>query len=73
MTVLQNDSSEQLVSLWDEYDRMQVLVCRLRDLQSTGHVVTNRAEKMPDFERWLELHGASYTGNVGAAFQSVCY
>ena len=67
--MLQNDSSEQLISLWDEYDRIQVLVHRLREQQECP-ILKDRAEKMPDFERWLEIHGAVYSGNVGV---NSCY
>lgn len=65
-TVLQNSSSEQLGSLWEEYDKIQVLIYQLRDLQSCpqGAHAIKRADNLPTFEKWLQDHGAVYCDNV---------
>lgn len=67
--VLQGSASEQLVSLWDEYNKIEVVISRLRDLQNTQHSLSNknqnRAENLPIFEKWLQGHGAVYGDSVG--------
>ena len=61
--MLQNSPNEQLVSLWEEYDGIQGLICRLRDLQ-VACPETNRADHFPVFEKWLKENGAIYHENV---------
>lgn len=67
ITVLQHNSSDQLKSLWDEYDRIQVIIEQLRDLQAHPASEISRSEKIPSFEEWLQGHGAVYFENVSLA------
>ena len=66
IVVLQHSSSEQLATLLDEYDKIQLIIERLRDLQSQpdAQVVTNRQDSLPSFEKWVQSHGANYQDNV---------
>lgn len=69
--VLQHNSSDQLRSLWDEYDKSQVIIERLRDLQ--GHLTPNmsRTEKILSLEKWLQDNGAVYINAVRVGNSSV--
>lgn len=71
IVVLKHNSSEQLVSLWDEYDKIQVIIQRLQDLQGKDTIVPSRMDKIPTFEKWLRDHGAVYT-SVSAIVRSPC-
>ncbi len=66
--VLQHSSSEQLDVLLGEYDKMQLLIGRLRDLQNQPEAgaVTNREDCLPSFEKWVQSHGVNYQDNVRA-------
>lgn len=52
------------MSLWEEYDKIQVCIHKLRELQGIRHTPTNRADNLPAFEHWLKKHGAVYRDNV---------
>lgn len=63
--MLQHNSSDQLKSLWDEFDKIQVIIQRIRDLQ--GHVnpsVLNHRQEIPAFEKWLLDNGSVYSATV---------
>ena len=63
--VLQGSSSNQLGALWEDYDRIQVIISRLRDLQGCpSSSVPKRAEKIPCFEKWLQDHGVVFADKV---------
>lgn len=62
--VLQYNSSEQLKYLWEEYDKIQVIIGCIVDLQGHQTHVYNRTEKIPCFEKWLQDNGAKYFDSV---------
>jgi hypothetical protein len=62
--VLQHSSSDQLKHLWEEYDKIQIVIERLSDLQGHESCVLSRTEKFPCFKKWLQENGASCFDNV---------
>lgn len=61
VSVLQHSSSEQLATLLDENDKIQLVVKCLKDLQSpeTGSAL-NRENNLPAFIEWVNAQGGSF-------------
>ena len=62
--VLQYKSSEQLKYLWEEHDKIRVIIGHIVNLQGHQTSAFNRTEKIPSFQKWLEDNGAKTFDSV---------